>query len=277
MTEIEQRKSRRLQFLRVVYDLAEGTLGNPVQGQDVAERLGRDLHGDEFHGLAYFHEKDGNTQALETNWGMFVITAKGIAEIESQAAPVSRRERRDAFLRALYDLGRSRTGGSVALEEIAPRLGMDACNPADNVELTEMARYWVERDCATRRYAGYGALSITSEGIDEVEGNRRSEAGSTTNIIFNAPVHGSVIGTHNTAELTNNFDFRAIEQRIEREGGEDKEELKRALAHVERLLERGDYLDRGALSQFSGAMERHSWFTSSVMEALLGFATQAVG
>ena len=86
-----------------------------------------------------------------------------------------------------------------------------------------------------------------------------------------------MIGTHNTAELTNTFDFRTIEQRIEREGGEDKEELKRALAQVQRLVERGDYLDCGALSQFSSVMERHSWFTSSGMQMLLGFATQAMG
>jgi len=93
---------------------------------------------------------------------------------------------------------------------------------------------------------------------------------------FHGDVNQSIIGTQNRAELTNNFDFRSIEQQIEREGGEDKEELKRALAQVERLIERGEYLDRGALAQFSGAMERHSWFTGSVMQALLGFATQAV-
>jgi len=110
-----------------------------------------------------------------------------------------------------------------------------------------------------------------------VEGNKpQAASGTTFNLYGN--VQGSVIGTHNTAELTNSFDFRAIEQRIEEEGGEDKEELKQALAQVERLLERGEYLDRGALSQFSGAMEKHSWFTGSVMQALLGFATQvAVG
>ena len=50
-----------------------------------------------------------------------------------------------------------------------------------------------------------------------------------------------------------------------------------AIAQVQRLLERSEYLDRGALARFSGAMERHSWFTGSVMQALLGFATQAAG
>ena len=100
---------------------------------------------------------------------------------------------------------------------------------------------------------------------------------ASSNFHFHGDVNQSIIGTQNRAELTNNFDFRSIEQQIEREGGEDKEELKRALAQVERLIERGDYLDRGALAQFSGAMERHSWFTGSVMQALLGFATQAAG
>lgn len=100
---------------------------------------------------------------------------------------------------------------------------------------------------------------------------------TSANFHFYGDVNQSIIGTQNRAELTNNFDFRSIEQQIEREGGEDKEELKRALAQVERLIERGDYLDRGALAQFSGAMERHSWFTGSVTQALLGFATQAGG
>ena len=100
---------------------------------------------------------------------------------------------------------------------------------------------------------------------------------TSANFYLYGEVNQSIIGTQNRAELTNNFDFRSTEQQIERDGGEDKEELKRALAQVERLLERGEYLDRGALAQFSGVMERHSWFTGSVTQALLGFATQAVG
>ncbi len=35
---------------------------------------------------------------------------------------------------------------------------------------------------------------------------------------------------HNRVELTNNFDFRSIEQRIDRDGGADKKELREALA-----------------------------------------------
>ena len=40
---------------------------------------------------------------------------------------------------------------------------------------------------------------------------------------FQGDPNQSIIGTQNRAELTNNLDFRSIEQQIEREGGEDKE------------------------------------------------------
>lgn len=93
---------------------------------------------------------------------------------------------------------------------------------------------------------------------------------------FHGDVSQSIIGTQNRAELTNNIDFGNVREQIEREGGADREELHNALDHVERLVERGEYLDRGALSRFSELMGRHSWFTSAVMSALLGFATQVV-
>lgn len=91
---------------------------------------------------------------------------------------------------------------------------------------------------------------------------------------FYGPVNQSIIGTQNQAELTNYINLDEVRDRIEREGGEDKEELHNALAQVERIIERGEYIDRGMLSRFSGVMERHSWFTGSVMNALLGFVTQ---
>lgn len=99
---------------------------------------------------------------------------------------------------------------------------------------------------------------------------------SSSSFHFYGNVSQSIIGTQNKAELTNNFNIGEVRERIDLEGEEDQEELHRALDHVERLLERGDYLDRGALAKFSGVMERHSWFSGSVMSALLGFATQIV-
>lgn len=97
---------------------------------------------------------------------------------------------------------------------------------------------------------------------------------TSSNFHFYGDVNQSIVGTQNRAELTNNLDFGNVREQIDREGGEDREELHRALEQVERLLERGDYLNRGDLARFSDVMERHSWFTGSVMSALLGFATQ---
>lgn len=185
-------------------------------------------------------------------------------------------ERRERFLQVAYDLSINEPVPMVNIADVARELDMDPDTARDHAsEAMKLAYYWGNKGYIKSQADGYGLLSLTPKGIDEVEGNNTPpDAGSTFNIY--GPVQGSVIGTHNTAELTNTFDFRVIEERIEREGGEDKEELKRALAQVQRLLERGEYLDRGALSQFSGSMERHSWFTGSVTQALLGFATQAV-
>jgi len=185
------------------------------------------------------------------------------------------RERRKQFLRAAYDFGKSRVANLVSMDEIAQQMSLE-WNQLENTELDEYAAYYGGKGLIKGQADGFGLFSITPAGIDEVEGNNAQEPPGSI-FQFYGNVQGSVIGTHNTAELTNSFDFRAIEQRIEEEGGEEKEELRRALAQVQRLLERDEYLDRGALSQFSGAMEKHSWFTGSVMQALLGFATQAVG
>ncbi len=204
------------------------------------------------------------------------ITREGLEEAERLADPiVERKEQRRCFLRAVYLLADGNPAELVSWSDVAPEMGWDPDKGKHLDQGLAMADYLAHSGLIIIEVDEGTIYRITAKGVDEVEGNKPPDAGSTFQ--FYGPVQGSVIGTHNTAELTNSFDFRSIEERIEREGGEDKEELKRALAQVERLLERGEYLDRGALSQFSGAMERHSWFTGAVMQALLGFATQAMG
>ncbi len=186
------------------------------------------------------------------------------------------RERRMQFLRAAYDLGKSRPANMVNMEEIAQQMGVE-WNVLERGELDEYANYYGGKGFIRRQADGYGILSITPKGIDEVEGNNQPQQSNVSNIFnISGPVQGSVIGTHNTAELTNHFDFRSIEQRIEHEGGEDKEELREALNEVRQLLESGKKLDRGAWARFSGVMQRNNWFASPVMTALVGFATQTI-
>jgi len=200
------------------------------------------------------------------------LTDAGKEEVARLMDPIEqRKEVRRSFLRAIYEQADGNPTEYVYWPNLAPQFGYaDKQMPPRSIEsiadqLAGMGLITIEVDEG-------GIYRITTKGVDEVEGNKPQDAGATFQFYGN--VQGSVIGMHNSAELTNTFDFRAIEQRIEEEGGEDKEELRQALAQVQRLLERGDYLDRGALSRFSGVMEKHSWFTGSVMQALLGFATQ---
>lgn len=99
---------------------------------------------------------------------------------------------------------------------------------------------------------------------------------TAANFHFHGNVSQSIVGTQNRAELTNNMNFGSVREQIDREGGEDQEELHQALDQVEQLVESGERLDRGELSEFSELMERHSWFTGAVTSALLGFATQVI-
>jgi hypothetical protein len=182
---------------------------------------------------------------------------------------------RKQFLRAAYELCPDRANRLVGLHEVAEKLGLDFSPEGDIGKLLYAAQYLGEKGFITEQKPNYSTFSVTSKGLDEVEGNNeQADRGPTFQFYGN--VQGSVIGTHNTAERTNLFDFRSIEVEIEERGGEDTEELKAALAEVRNLVEAGESLDRGALSKFSGVMEKHSWFTGSVMQALLGFATQAV-
>jgi hypothetical protein len=187
---------------------------------------------------------------------------------------MSKDELREKVLQAVYDISNGIPGKRVELRRVAQVVDLDPDNPDDAESCINAAQYLGGRNWLEKLTLGWEALHITKEGVDEVEG-RSQQAAATTSFVFNAPIHGSVIGTHNTAELTNNFDFRAIEQRINSEGGEDTEELREALAEVERLVEEGQTLDRGAFSRFSAVMQRHGWFTGAVAEAILGFATQA--
>jgi hypothetical protein len=187
---------------------------------------------------------------------------------------MSQDELRGKVLRAVHELSRGIPGKPVELRRVAQVADLEPDNPDDAESCINAVQYLGGRNWLEKQTLGWEALHITKEGVDEVVG-RSQQAASSTSIVINAPVHGSVIGTHNTAELTNNFDFRAIEQRINSEGGEDTEELREALAEVERLVEEGQTLDRGAFSRFSAVMQRHGWFTGAVAEAILGFATQA--
>jgi len=268
------------QYLSVAYELAMKDPRRAFREDEIAAHFDLDYGPDSDEDLVATITGDlmgrgyVETDVLNDRLGRVALrlTTAGKEEAERLADPIEqRKELRRDFLRAVYEQADGSPTEHVYWPNLAPRFGCaDMQMPPSSIEgiadqLAGMGFITIEANEG-------GIYRITTKGVDEVEGNKPQDAGATFQFYGN--VQGSVIGTHNTAELTNTFDFRAIGQRIEEEGGEDKEELRQALAQVQRLLERGEYLDRGALSRFSGVMEKHSWFTGSVMQALLGFATQ---
>ena len=273
------------QYLLAAYDLAnENPSLHTFNEDDVANHIDLDPskpgYVDRFISLTQYHLDKGHLALFHKGYvgsrRVLKLTIEGIEEAERLADPIEqRKEQRRSFLRAVYDLTDGNTTKYVYFRDMATRYGLALGTSKPPKEVKGFAEHLAGTGLIIIEGNAATAFRITTKGVDEVEGNKPQESSGPT-FQFYGGVQGSVIGTHNTAELTNTFDFRVIEQRIEREGGEDKEELKRALDHVERLVESSEYLDRGALSKFSGVMERHSWFTSSVMQALLGFATQVL-
>jgi hypothetical protein len=118
-------------------------------------------------------------------------------------------------------------------------------------------------------------LQLRRWGSNNVGGDLERQAAN--NVTFNfGTADRSIIGTQDYAQLEANINFENIEIEIERRGGEDREALREALQRIEELLQSRDAVRRGELAEFSEVMERHSWFTGAVAQALLGFATQAI-
>lgn len=116
---------------------------------------------------------------------------------------------------------------------------------------------------------------ITEKGVDEVEGNRPEPQQNVSNVFnMSGNFYQSAIGTHNTNTFSGEFDFSTIEQRIESEGGADKEELYELVAEMRDLLERGGTLDKGFLARFNDKLQQYEWLANAVAGWLLNFATQ---
>lgn len=276
-----------LQYLKAANELRDAHAMNGFNEDEVGKRIGLDPDQpdllDKLVRMTFDLLERGyiesQSKGLGSGYRALRITTKGTDEAKKASDPiVQRKEERARLLRTIYLLSDGNPAQLVRWRDIASELGLDAGNREHLKQVIAVAEYMQHSGLVVIIGDRGTAYMITAEGVNEVERNGQQEATSTTttttNFNFNAPVHGSVIGTNNTAELTNNFDFRRIEVEIEEKGGADKEELREALAEIRGLLESGQSLDRGALSKFSEVMERHSWFTGSVAQGLIGFATQ---
>ncbi len=108
-----------------------------------------------------------------------------------------------------------------------------------------------------------------------MEGNRREQQQNVSNIFnLSGNFYQAAIGTHNINSFSGVLDFSTVEQRIEAEGGEDKEELREIVAQVRDLLESGEIADRGFLARFNDKLNKYGWLSNAVAGWLLNFATR---
>ncbi len=185
------------------------------------------------------------------------------------------------FLHVVYEIRMNQNTPIINLHQVAEHmdsqiLGLDGPDYVD--KLSRVGQYLEQRGLLEgkdgSKQSGPSMFIITREGMDEVEGRSQPQQTSQTNYFYGSVEH-SIIGAQERAEITANVNFGNIEQRIETEGGEDKEELYEVLAEIRRVVEQDDQLDRGALTKFSSVMQRRSWITAPIASMLLGFATQS--
>ena len=88
------------------------------------------------------------------------------------------RNLRKRFLKAAYDLGTTRPGRVVGLDEIAEEMQqyMDTSSPYFMDRLTDIASYLHELGFIRKQTSEYQIMSITSTGIGEVERQAASES-----------------------------------------------------------------------------------------------------
>ena len=89
---------------------------------------------------------------------------------------LERRELRDRFIRAVYDLRDPNTGQAMG-NAIMRRIALDPDNPADEARYVEIARYFDEIGYIRGEASDYSIVSMSELGIKyaEVEGDLRRE------------------------------------------------------------------------------------------------------
>ena len=138
----------------------------PSANSPTASELDRNW--DEFSRLANHHKQAGNIESSEMMYASISITIMGIEEIERITPQESRAEKRDQFLRAVYDLSDDGVSDLVEWEDVAPRLGWDTETFEHKEQGLGIAKYLAEWGLLTLQ--GDGSLyTITAAGIDKVE------------------------------------------------------------------------------------------------------------
>jgi hypothetical protein len=189
------------------------------------------------------------------------------------------RELAPKFLEITYEITMTESSGLISVEEVAQKLqphDLATISPEYEDLLIKVAVYLGNKGWLKKQSADWGMFSITKEGIAEVEGTNKPQAGAPS-FHFHGAVQGSVVGTHNTAELTNTFNFGEFEEAIEERGSDDKAELLELREQVQTLLEEQDTVSRGVWAKFSELLKKHPWAVEFIGRAAAGWLTQQTG
>jgi hypothetical protein len=179
------------------------------------------------------------------------------------------------FLRAVYDLAAGNPSQVVDLRAVGLRMGWDFENRNHFEEALGYVHYLGGLGLITNEVEDGTLCRITAKGVDEVEGNRRESQPSVTNTFnMSGTFYQAAVGTHNTNTFSGDLDFSTVEQRIEDEGGADKEVLRELVREMRELLESGQTLDKGRLARFNDKLKEVPWLAGPVAGWLLNFATQ---
>ena len=177
------------------------------------------------------------------------------------------RQLREAVLRAIYER-RNAPAGIVSGHEVAQSVGVPVESPEFDGTVTDL----VARGHVTRQ-AGNAMLSITGDGIEEVEEGAKDAAAQIANFNIEA-AQGSIIGTQQNAELTATFNFGDFDREIEQAAEEDKEELKEVREQLRKMLEEEQTVNRGFLARWGALLEKYPAITGLISRAFIGWLTQ---
>jgi hypothetical protein len=204
--------------------------------------------------------------------GECAITEKG----ESAMNDPEQKELRRDFLRAVYEQADANPAEFVHWRDLAPGYGF-----ADTETLPKSMTGVAEQ------LAGLGFITIEAEegnvyritpaGINEVEGNTPQPQQNVSNVFnMSGTFYQAAVGTHNTNTFSGDLDFSTVEQRIEDEGGADKEVLRELVREMRELLESEQTLDKGRLARFNDKLKEYPWLAGPVAGWLLNFSTQGI-
>lgn len=100
----------------------------------------------------------------------------------------------------------------------------------------------------------------------------------SVNTTFNInAAYGSIIGNENQATIHYDATIETLKDKVALSQSADKEELQKIVPLLEQIVHNQRPVTQGMFANFRNVMERNSWFTGSVMNALLNWMLSKIG